>query len=121
RRAGAASPPPRAACRRALLDRGYYRRVTTAARPMNRLVALVMLGTIASVGVQLARDDAPRWVGWTSLVLVVAPVLLAAGHTVPSAVRLGARDEPIDSQGRRARAICRDHLLCLTAISSLLA
>ena len=47
----------------------YYRRVTTAARPMNRLIAGVMLATIASIVVQLVREDAPRWAGVLSLVL----------------------------------------------------
>src|ERR671929_1665071 len=55
---------------------GYYRRVTTSARPMNRLVAAVMLFTVAAVVAQLADGDEPRWVGWVSLALVGAPVLL---------------------------------------------
>jgi hypothetical protein len=99
---------------------GYYRRVTTAARPMNRLIALVMLGTIASVVLELVRDDTSVWVGWLSLALLVSAVGLAAARTVPSAVRLGARDETLEAQSRRARTICRDHLYCLAVISSLL-
>ena len=43
---------------------GYYRRVTTAARPMNRLVAAVMVATVAVLTVQVARGDDPRWAGW---------------------------------------------------------
>jgi hypothetical protein len=100
---------------------GYYRRVTTAARPMNRLIAAVMLATIAAIVGQLARGDDPRWVGWVSLVLAAAPVLLAAVHTVPCAVRLGARTDPIDRQSGLARSIFRDHLLCAAAITALLA
>src|SRR5438067_3331230 len=65
---------------------GYYRRVTTRARPMNRLVAVVMLGTIAAVGAQIADGDAPGWVAWTSLGLVGSAIGIAAGHTVSSAV-----------------------------------
>jgi hypothetical protein len=99
---------------------GYYRRVTTAARPMNRLVALVMLGTIAAVVVELVRTSPPNWVAWASLVLVTAAVLLAAVHTFPSARRLGARSDTLSDQGRLARSICRDHLLCLVAMLSLL-
>src|SRR5262249_58726100 len=72
---------------------GYYRRVTTAARPMNRLIAGVMLATLAAIVVQLARDDAPTWVSVASLVLAGSAILLAAAHTVPSAVRLGARED----------------------------
>jgi hypothetical protein len=99
---------------------GYYRRVTTAARPMNRLVAAAMIATIVAVGVQLGRRDAPRWVGWASLVLAGSPVLLAAVHTFPNAARLGARADTVERQSRFARSICRDHLLCLAAITSLL-
>lgn len=99
---------------------GYYRRVTTAARPMNRLIALVMLATVVAVGVQIARGDAPRWVGWASLALAGSATLLAAGHTVPSAARLGGRTDTVDVQSRLARSICRDHLACLAAIASVL-
>ena len=99
----------------------YYRRVTTAARPMNRLIAAVMVATIAAIVVQIARGDEPRWVGWVSLVFAAAPILLAAAHTVPSAVRLGARADAIDRQSELARSIYRDHLLCAAGITALLA
>jgi hypothetical protein len=98
----------------------YYRRVTTSARPMNRLVSVVMLGTVTAIIVQIAKDDDPRWVGWASLVLAASAVLLAASHTFPSAVRLGRRIDAVDRQSRLARSICRDHLFCLAAITSLL-
>jgi hypothetical protein len=98
----------------------YYRRVTTAARPMNRLIATVMLATLAAIGLQIADDDAPGWVGPTSLALAVLPVLLAAVHTVPGAVRLGSRTGTLEVQSQLARSICRDHLVCLASIASLL-
>jgi hypothetical protein len=65
----------------------YYRRVTTAARPMNWLIATVMLATIASVGIELARRDAPPGVGWASLAVAGSAISLAIGRTVPNAVR----------------------------------
>jgi hypothetical protein len=100
---------------------GYYLRVTTAARPMNRLIATVMLATIVAIGVQIGGGDAPRWVGWASLALAGSAILVAATRTVPSAVRLGARTDTVDLQSRLARSICRDHLVCLAAIASVLA
>jgi ER membrane protein SH3 len=100
---------------------GYYRRVTTAARPMNRLIAAVMLATIAAIVGQLARGDEPGWIGWVSLALAAVPILLAAAHTVPSAARLGARTDAIGQQSTLARSICRDHLFCAAAICGLLA
>jgi hypothetical protein len=99
----------------------YYRRVTTAARPMNRLIAVAMLATLAAIGLQIADGDAPSWVGWGSLVLAGVPIVIAAGHTVPGAVRLGARSDTVEVQSQLARSICRDHLVCLAAIGSLLA
>lgn len=98
----------------------YYRRVTTAARPMNRLVGLAMLATIGAIGAQLARGDAPGWVGAVSLVLVGGPVGLAAAHTVPAAVRLGAAADASRPPGRLARSIWRDHLVCLSGVTALL-
>ena len=41
----------------------YYGRVTTAARPMNRLIAAVMLGTLAAIIVEIVKGAVPRWVG----------------------------------------------------------
>src|SRR5438874_9823045 len=52
----------------------YYRHVTTEARPMNFFVAAAMLGTLVAILVQLAIDDAPRWVSAVSLGLAMAPI-----------------------------------------------
>ena len=98
----------------------YYARVTTGAWPMNRLVATAMLATLAATVAQVLGDD-PRWVAWTSLALVVAAIALAGSHTVPNAVRLGTRADPPAAQSRLARAILRDHLVCLALIVTLLA
>src|SRR4051812_22369244 len=84
---------------------GYYRRVTTDARPMNRLVAAAMLATLVAVFVQLFGNDAPRWVSTASVLLAIAPIGLAARRTVPSAVRLGARQESTTMQSMLARSI----------------
>jgi hypothetical protein len=98
----------------------YYRRVTTAARPMNRLIALAMLATLAAIIVQITAGEGPRWVPWASLVVAIAPISLAAARTVPSAVRLGSRSDPPLRQSSLARAICRQHLFCASAIAALL-
>lgn len=95
----------------------YYRRVTTDARPMNRLVAAMMLATLAAVAVQLGAGTDPAWVAWASLVLAAAPVGLAAGRTVGNAVRLGGRADPVEVQAALARRIYRDHLACVTSIA----
>ena len=98
----------------------YYARVTTAARPMNRLIALTMLATTAAIVVQLAEDDAPNWVAIASLVCALAAIGRAGTHTVPSAVRLGAGKGDVRERTRLARAITRDHLFCLGAIATVL-
>jgi hypothetical protein len=100
---------------------GYYGRVTTAARPMNRLIAATMLATLAAIVVEIVDGGAPSWVAWASLALAAAPILLAGGRTVPSAARLGTRVDTIARQSELARSICREHLLCLASIAALLA
>jgi hypothetical protein len=99
----------------------YYARVTTAARPMNRLIATVMLATIAAIVVELARASVPSGVGWVSLALAVGAVGLAGARTVPSAVRLGARGDSIVAQSALARSVLREHLLCFSSIAALVA
>jgi hypothetical protein len=97
----------------------YYRRATTEARPLGHLIGGVMLLTLAGVLAQVARG--PRGVGLLSLPLVAGPVLLALWRVLPNAVRLGSRrDSPAD-QSALARAICRDHLLCLAGMLAFLA
>lgn len=99
---------------------GYYRRVTTEARPMNRLVAVAMLGTIAAIGLQIAAGTGPEWVAVTTLVLTVLAVGLAGSRTVRSAVRLGERRDSSEVQSSLARGIWRDHLICLAGIALVL-
>jgi len=99
---------------------GYYRRVTTDARPMNRLVAAAMLATAGLLIAEIAVAEYAAWVGWVSLALTLAAVGLAALHTVPSAVRLGGRTGSLEHQSELARSICRDHLLCFAAIAVVL-
>jgi hypothetical protein len=100
---------------------GYYRRVTTTARPMNLLVAGAMLGTLVAVVVEITSDDVESWVAWTSLVLVVTALVIARTRTVPGAVRLGTRRDPVDVQSRIAREVLREHVVCFALIAVLLA
>jgi hypothetical protein len=95
---------------------GYYHRATTTSRPMSNLIALVMVTLLAALGFAWLRGDEPVWVLSVSTVLAVVPILLATIRTVPNAVRLGARADPAAGQSRLARAICRDHLLCLACM-----
>jgi hypothetical protein len=99
---------------------GYYQRVTTAARPMNRLIAAVMLATVAAVIVEITAGHQARLVVWASLALATGAIGLAGAHTVPSAVRLGERRDPAARQSQLARSILREHLLCALAIVALL-
>ncbi|MCW3026748.1 MAG: hypothetical protein JWM29_2180 [Solirubrobacterales bacterium] len=99
----------------------YYRRVTTAARPMNRLIATVMVATLAAIVVEIASSELALWIPLVSLGLALPPVVLAGARTVPSAVRLGARTDPRPRQSALARAIFREHVACAVAIAGLLA
>jgi hypothetical protein len=98
----------------------YYRRVTTTARPMNRLIALVMLATLAAIVVEILHSHTHAWVAWTSLAVALPPIALAGVSTVPNAVRLGARRDPTELQRSLARSIWRQHVFCATGIVALL-
>ncbi len=98
----------------------YYARVTSAARPMNKLIATVMLGTLAAIIVEIARGSVDAWVGWASLALAAVPIGLAGARVVPRAVRLGRRlDSPLD-QSALARSIFREHCVCFASIAVVL-
>ncbi len=99
----------------------YYARVTTAASPMNRLVAGAMLATLAAIVVEIAHGSEPGWVGWSSLPLAAAPIMLAGSRTVPAAVRMGTRQDPPARQEQLARTILREHAACFCSIAALLA
>jgi hypothetical protein len=99
----------------------YYARVTTAARPMNRLIAAAMVTTIGATVAELGRDDLPAWRGWLALAFTLGAVGLAAGRTVANAQRLGRQADDAAQQSRLAHMILRDHVLCIGAIAIVLA
>jgi NADH:ubiquinone oxidoreductase subunit 6 (subunit J) len=89
----------------------YYRRVTTEAYPMNRLVALVMLLLLAALVAEIVRGVQPWWIGWVSLALAGSGAVFTLRRTVPNAKRFGAAQDTPEVQSTLARAIYRDHLL----------
>jgi hypothetical protein len=100
----------------------YYRRVTTDARPMNRLVALAMLVTLVSIVVQVVTVGTADTPWWSALALPLAlgPIVLAGVRTVPSAVRLGQTTEAGPEELTLAKRILADHLLCIAGIAGVL-
>jgi hypothetical protein len=88
----------------------YYRRVTTEAYPMNRLVALVMLLTLAAICAEIVQGENPWWIGWGSIALAGSGFVPTMTRTVPNARRLGTGADSPEEQSRLARAICRDHM-----------
>src|SRR5438128_8267026 len=78
----------------------YYRRVTTEARPMNYLVALVMLVTAGGTLIGLLRGVGSPGLHLVSLALCGVPIVGARVRTVPNAVRLGSRADPPEVQSR---------------------
>ena len=99
----------------------YYARVTTAARPMNRLIALVMLVTIGATVAEIARDELPAWRAWPALLLTVAAVGLAATRTVRNAQRFGTQTDDAEHQSQLVRRILRDHVFCIACMATVLA
>jgi hypothetical protein len=98
----------------------YYRRVTTEAYPMNRLVALVMLLTLAAICLEIVQGDAPWWIGWGSLLLAATGFVPTLTRTVPNARRLGSARDTAEGQLRLARAVCRDHMFSFARMSCVL-
>jgi hypothetical protein len=89
----------------------YYRRVTTEAFPMNRLVSSVMILIVAAIAVQIWRGEKSRWVGWTCLALMAFGVFFTLTRTVPNAVQLGSGADTLAVQSDLARAIYHDHVM----------
>jgi hypothetical protein len=98
----------------------YYHRVTTTARPMNRLVAFFMLWTLVALVGEIVQNDVPRGVAVASLLLALFAIGLAVLRTVRNAIRLGEQRDLADAQRALARSILRDHVVCFVAIASLL-
>ena len=98
----------------------YYRRVTTEASPMGRLVGLVMLTLLILLTAQAASGGTPGWVSLVSLVGAGAAIVLALTRVVPHAVRLGARSDAPDTREALARSILREHLVFLALMITVL-
>ena len=98
----------------------YYRRVTTDAGRMSRLVALFMVVTVAGIVAQIVRGDGPAIARWLSLLLAIGPIGIAATRTVPRAMRLGTRGGAFETQASAARTIFAEHVFCLCSIGALL-
>ena len=95
----------------------YYRRATTTSQPMGTLIAVVMGVLLVCLGIEAWRGGRPNWVLIASAVLAGGPILVALLRTVPSAVRLGRCSDTPAEQSRLARAIYRDHLVCLAGMA----
>ena len=99
----------------------YYRRVTIEAWPMNRLIAVVMLLTLLTIIAEIVRGVGHWWIAWISLACAASAIGLARVRTIPNAMRLGRATDSNEAQAHLARAIYRDHLYCLAAMTVVLA
>lgn len=98
----------------------YYRRATTTSQPMGSLIAVVMVVLLVCLAIEAWRGGRPGWLLIASAVLAGGPILLAMLRTVPRAARLGRRTDTPAEQSRLARAIYRDHLMCLAGMATFL-
>ena len=99
----------------------YYRRVTTDASPMGKLISVVMAVLVGLLIWQAARGGTAGWVSTASIVGSAAAIVLALTRVVPHAVRLGQRTDTPEAQSDLARDILRDHLAFLALMVSVLA
>jgi hypothetical protein len=95
----------------------YYRRITTEASPMSRLIPVVMLATLVSIGAEIIERAGAAWAAWASLAIAASAIALAVGRTVSNAVRLGRGEDTAEARSRLARLILADHLYCLAAMT----
>jgi hypothetical protein len=98
----------------------YYRRVTTDAGRMSRLVMFFMIVTVVGILGQIILSDGPVAARWVSLALAAVPIGVAATRTVPRAVRLGAGRDAVNVQADAARSIYAEHVFCFCSIAGLL-
>jgi hypothetical protein len=87
---------------------------------MNRLIVVFMVLTLGAIVVEIARGEPSPAVAWISLPLAAAPILVAGLRTVPQAVRLGSRRDPVERQSELARSIGREHLFSLASVGAVL-
>jgi hypothetical protein len=87
---------------------------------MNRLVALVMLLTLAVIVIEIISGEYAWWIGWGSLLLAGSGFVPTMMRTVPNARRLGAATGTAEEQTRLARAVCRDHIFSFARMSLVL-
>ena len=99
----------------------YYRRVTTTASPMGRLVGLTMLVLLVALVLQAISGDEPVWVSVVSIPAALIGIGLAAARIFGQARRLGTRRDPPAVQSELARGIFGAHIVCLAAMVTLLA
>ena len=98
----------------------YYRRVTTDASPMGRLISVVMAALVGLLVWQAARGGTAGWVSIASLIGSAAAIVLALTRVVPNAVRLGQRTHTPAAQSDLAKGILREHLAFLALMVGVL-
>ena len=98
----------------------YYRRVTREAWPMNRLIAVVMLLTLLVIVLEIVLGRYHWWIEWLSLLAAASAIGLARVRTIPNASRLGQASDSPEGQSRLARALYKDHIYCLAAMTLVL-
>lgn len=99
---------------------GYYHRATTTSQPMGSAIAGVMVVLLATLAAEAFRGQVPGPILALSAALAGGPILLALTRTVPNAVRLGRRSGDPGEQSRLARAVYRDHLICVVGMFAFL-
>jgi hypothetical protein len=98
----------------------YYRRVTTDAGRMSRLVVVFMGATLLGIASEIVHADGAPVARWLSLVLAAVPIGIAGTRTVPRAIRLGTARDLIEWQAGAARTIYVEHVCCFCSIASVL-
>jgi len=87
---------------------------------MNRLIAVVMLLTLLVIVLEIVFGRYHWWIEWISLLAAASAIGLARVRTIPNASRLGKASDSPEEQSRLARAIYKDHIYCIAAMTIVL-
>ncbi|HEY2750053.1 hypothetical protein [Phenylobacterium sp.] len=88
----------------------YFRRVTTEADPMGRLISVVMLATLAAIVAQFVSGDGPPGRAILSIALSLFAIGLAGARIVRNVKALAGGNGTPEARRSLARRIYRDHL-----------
>src|SRR5260370_4786283 len=83
---------------------------------MTRLIALVMLLTLAAICAEIVQGEYQWWIGWGSLLLAGSGFVPTMIRTGPNARRLGSAQDSAGERAPAARRGWREHMFAFPTL-----